>query len=172
MDLVPTFIREAMRWTSLCIASKYWPQTAQPWIARCQLKQWPTQTLLREILFNGCHVMPIGSKLIDDDSELEWRLFFSSRTKPQSYSISLLWNVEIIFKRGFELETQASLICSYFMKTILFWEIQNNPDDAFWCSSNLLFCFWVYFKRLCKGVLDAYCPNFFIPENQSVWFFA
>lgn len=50
--------------------------------------------------------MPIGSKLIDDDSELEWRLFFSSRTKPrlftQSYSISLLWNVENIFKRGFE----------------------------------------------------------------------
>lgn len=36
---------------SLCIASKYWPQTAQPWIARCQLKQWPTQTLLREILY-------------------------------------------------------------------------------------------------------------------------
>lgn len=52
------------------------------------------------------------------------------------------------------------------MKTILFWEIQNNPDDAFWCPSNLLSCFWVCFKRLCKGVLDAYCPNFFIPENN------
>lgn len=75
---------------SLCIlvASKYWPQTAQPWIARCQLKQWPTQTLLREILFNGCHVMPIGSKLIDDESELEWRLSFSLAEQKFVYSLN------------------------------------------------------------------------------------
>lgn len=52
------------------------------------------------------------------------------------------------------------------MMTILFWEIQNNPDDAFWCPSNLLTCFWVCCKRLCKCVFYAYCPNFFIPENN------
>lgn len=91
---------------SLCIASKYWPQTAQPWIARCQLKQWPTQTLLREILTNGCHVMPIGSKLIDDESELEWRLSFSLAEQKLVYSFNhtqfLCYGMLKYFKRGFE----------------------------------------------------------------------
>lgn len=46
---------------SLCIlvASEYWPQTAQPLIARCQLKQWPTQTLLREILYIYIYSMDV-----------------------------------------------------------------------------------------------------------------
>lgn len=43
----------------VCMACQYWPRTAQPWIARCQLKQWPNQTLLRKVLSKGCHVMPV-----------------------------------------------------------------------------------------------------------------
>lgn len=116
-------------------------------------------------------VMPIGSKLIDDESELEWRLSFSLAEQKLIYLFNhtqfLCYGMlKTFLKEVLSSGTQESLICAYFMKTILFWEIQNNPDDAFWCPSNLLTCFWVCFKRLCKGVLDAYCPNFFIPENN------
>lgn len=116
-------------------------------------------------------VMPIGSKLIDDESELEWRLSFSLAEQKLIYLFNhtqfLCYGMlKTFLKEVLSSGTQESLICAYFMKTILFWEIQNNPDDAFWCPSNLLTCFWVCFKRLCKGVLDAYGPNFFIPENN------
>lgn len=74
--------------------------------------------------------------------------------------------LKIFLKEVISSENQESLICSYYLKTIIFWEIQNNPGSIFWCPSNLLSCFWMCFKRLCKCVLDSNCPNFFIPQNN------
>ncbi|XP_052686859.1 uncharacterized protein LOC128165971 [Crassostrea angulata] len=149
----------------------YWPQTALAWVARCQEKGWPVQSVLNEITSTGCHVIPIGSNVSCDEYALEWRLSFSQAEQILVYSMNhtqfLCYGVlKIFLKEVLSSTNQGSLICSYFLKTILFWEIQNDPDSLFWRPSNLLTCFWVCFKRLCKCVLDSNCPNFFIPENN------
>lgn len=155
----------------VCLACQFWPPIAKPWIARCQLTQWPNEIVIMEILSNGCHVMPIGSNLIDGESELEWRLSFSVAEHSIVYSFNhtqfLCYGIlKIFLKEVLSSGKQEYLICSYFLKTILFWEIQNRPESKFWCPINLLTCFWVCLKRLCKCVLDTYCPNFFIPKNN------
>ena len=57
------------------------------------------------------------------------------------------------------------LLCSYHMKTVVFWAIQQNAMHD-WCPQNLLAGFWVCFKFLLKWVYEGVCPNFFIPENN------
>lgn len=156
---------------AMCFACLYWPQTALSWFDRCQNQGWPVQGVLKEILSNGYHVMPIGSERYSNDNELEWRISFSLAEQKMVYSMNhtqfLCYGVLKIFLEEVLSSTNGdSLLCSYFMKTILFWEIQNNPDNLFWCPKNLLTCLSMCFKRLCKCVFDSYCPNFFIPENN------
>jgi hypothetical protein len=57
------------------------------------------------------------------------------------------------------------LLCSYFMKTILFWRIQESSSIP-WSPSTLLPHVWFCFKSLMKCVYTGYLPNFFIPENN------
>lgn len=156
---------------AVCFACRFWPRTAISWFSRCQRNGWPDQKVLNEIRSNGCHVMPIGSAANSCDNKLEWRLSFSraeqeliyamNHTQLMCYGILKIFLKEVLCSRN-----QESLICSYFLKTILFWEIQNNADIFFWCPSNLVSCFWVCFKHLCKCVFNSYCPNFFVPENN------
>lgn len=126
---------------AVCFACRFWPRTAISWFSRCQRNGWPDQKVLNEIRSNGCHVMPIGSAANSCDNKLEWRLSFSraeqeliyamNHTQLMCYGILKIFLKEVLCSRN-----QESLICSYFLKTILFWEIQNNADSFFWCPSN------------------------------------
>jgi hypothetical protein len=58
-----------------------------------------------------------------------------------------------------------SLLCSYFIKTVLFWVIQSNGSFE-WSPANLLSGFWMCFKGLLSCVQKGYLPNFFIPDNN------
>ena len=56
---------------ALCFRSHHWPNVALPWIQRCQLKQWPPESVLSGIIKEGCHVVPISSMPSDGDRESE-----------------------------------------------------------------------------------------------------
>ena len=66
------------------------------------------------------------------------------------------------FNKG--LIEEEKLLCSYHMKTTIFWVIQQKTFD--WCPQNLLASFWICFKVLLKWVYEGVCPNFFISENN------
>ena len=56
------------------------------------------------------------------------------------------------------LDEEEKLLCSYHIKTAVFWAIQNTSFA--WCPSNLLVGFWVCFKVILKWVYEGFCPNF------------
>lgn len=65
-----------------------------------------------------------------DESELEWRLSFTQAEQEIIYSFNhtqfLCYGILKIFLNEILCSgKRESLICSYFLKTILFWEIQN-----------------------------------------------
>ena len=64
-----------------------------------------------------------------------------------------------------QLDETNELLCSYHMKTVVFWVIQQNAIPL-WCPQTFLFGFWVCFKLLLKWVYEGVCPNFFIPRNN------
>ena len=78
------------------------------------------------------------------------------------YGLLKIFLKEVIDKLSGE---SNKLLCSYHMKTVVFWVIQQNIIPL-WCPQNLLVGFWVCFKLLLKWVYEGVCPNFFIPQNN------
>nr|XP_022301464.1 uncharacterized protein LOC111109579 [Crassostrea virginica] len=153
-----------------CLRSHYWPNGAIPWIQRCQLKKWPPDYVLSSILHDGFHMVPISSSPLNLECDCEWRISFSraeqilvsSMNHCQLLCYGLL---KIYLKEVINTNENEACLCSYFMKTIVFWVIQNHNHMA-WVPENLLECLWICFKLLLSSVNRGECPNFFIPQNN------
>nr|XP_022304024.1 uncharacterized protein LOC111111369 [Crassostrea virginica] len=152
-----------------CFACDFWPQSASSWFNRCH--SWPDREVVNEIVRNGCHFVPIGHPLGLHEQE-EWRISFSLAEHKLVHSMNhcqfLTYGLlKIFLKQVLDKQSEETnkLLCSYHMKTVIFWVIQQNAVPL-WCPQNLLAGFWVCFKLLLKWVYEGICPNFFIPENN------
>ncbi|XP_062582909.1 uncharacterized protein LOC134244675 [Saccostrea cucullata] len=152
-----------------CFASDFWPPSASSWIGRCH--SWPQPHVVQSVLRNGCHLVAIGHKLGNHENN-EWRISFSVAEQTLVYSMKhcqlLTYGLLKLFLNeviNFQLSDERKLLCSYHMKTAIFWVLQENKISQ-WCQQNLLECFWVCFKLILKWVYQGVCPNFFIPENN------
>ncbi|XP_078337021.1 uncharacterized protein LOC111137539 [Crassostrea virginica] len=151
-----------------CFVSDIWPPSASSWANRCH--SWPPTPVVYDIIRSGCHFVAIGHKL-GKHADNEWRISFSQAEQKLVYAMNhtqfLVYGLMKYFVKEFNngKSEEEKLLCSYHMKTALFWAIQQNTI-AHWCPQNLLAGFWVCFKLLLKWVYDGYCPNFFIPENN------
>ena len=153
-----------------CFRSHHWPNVALPWIQRCQIKNWPPDYVLSSIIRNGCHVVPISSSPLNSESGCEWRISFSGAEQKLVSSMNhcqfLCYGLlKIFLKEVINSTENESCLCSYFMKTVVFWVIQND-NHLTWVPENLLVCFWTCVKLLISWVYRGECPNFFIPQNN------
>ncbi|XP_048766818.2 uncharacterized protein LOC125673909 [Ostrea edulis] len=151
---------------ALCFHSRHWPLPALPWVERCLTRAWPSICVLQSIVDDGFHLVPIANRQTNENSDLEWRISFSQAEQKLVYSMNhcqfLCYGLmKIILKEIISDE----LLCSYFMKTILFWRIQKTSSTP-WVPSTLLQHVWFCFKSLMQCVYTGYLPNFFIPENN------
>nr|XP_022298625.1 uncharacterized protein LOC111107635 [Crassostrea virginica] len=151
-----------------CFVSDFWPPSASSWTDRCH--SWPPPQVVDDIVRSGCHFVAIGHKL-GNHADNEWRISFSQAEQKLVYAMNhtqfLTYGLLKLFVKEFnrgKIE-EEKLLCSYHMKTAIFWAIQGNTIDH-WCPQNLLAGFWVCYKLLLKWVYEGVCPNFFIPENN------
>ncbi|XP_061192748.1 uncharacterized protein LOC133200951 [Saccostrea echinata] len=152
-----------------CLVCDFWPPPASKWIDRCH--SWPPSYIVDDIVRNGCHFVAIGHKL-GKHADKEWRISFSLAEQKLVYSMNhcqfLTYGLLKLFLKDSinnGLSDEDKLLCSYHMKTAVFWAIQQNTIHH-WHPQNLLQCFWVCFKLILKWVYEGICPNFFIPENN------
>lgn len=149
-----------------CFFSDDWPSLASSWAERC--RSWPPVQVVEKIISNGCHFVAIGHT---PDEENEWRISFSQAENKLVYSMNhsqfLTYGLLKLFLKDKykEVDEKDKLLCSYHMKTVVFWAIQQNAIRH-WYPQHLLEGFWVCFKLLLKWVYVGVCPNFFIPENN------
>lgn len=154
-----------------CFACKHWPPFAFPFIERCLRSGWPRQDFLSKAVDTGIQVVPIGLKgsAIED---YEWRLSFCTaeqtlvralnHTQFMCFGLLKLLIKEIVSSVD---ENNDPLLCSFFVKTVLFWTIQYKTSLR-WTPADLLVCFWNCMKYLLHCVYRGYLPNFFLPENN------
>ncbi|XP_034313011.2 uncharacterized protein [Magallana gigas] len=155
--------------TAWSFVSDCWPPSASSWIDRCH--SWPGPEVVDDIIRNGIHFVAIGHPLGPHTNE-EWRISFSqaeykivnsmNHCQFLTYGLLKLFLKEVMNQQS---EDTNKLLCSYHMKTTVFWAIQQNTLPH-WCPQNLLAGFWVCFKLLLKWVYEGVCPNFFIPQNN------
>nr|XP_022298640.1 uncharacterized protein LOC111107649 [Crassostrea virginica] len=151
-----------------CFFSDFWPPSASSWTDRCH--SWPPPNVVNDIVRSGCHFVAIGHKL-GNHADNEWRISFSQAEQKLVYAMNhtqfLTYGLLKFFVKEFNRgkSEEEKLLCSYHMKTAVFWALQGNTIDH-WCPQNLLAGFWVCYKLLLKWVYEGVCPNFFIPENN------
>ena len=152
-----------------CVKSDKLPEEVHCFIQRLHTAGWPSASTLQRIASGGCHFVAIGAK--GSPTELmEWRISFSATEKILIHSMNhvqfLCYGLlKLFLKEAIDINPEIKgLLCSYFLKTALFWEIATNSPE--WNTSNFLSCFWICFQRLLHWINNAYCPNFFIPENN------
>ena len=61
-------------------------------------------------------------------------------------------------------ETVKGLLCSYFMKTAVFWLAEEISISAFQLKS-VFHCYFLCLDEMITWVKRCYCPNYFIPEH-------
>ncbi|XP_063412098.1 uncharacterized protein LOC134694919 [Mytilus trossulus] len=151
-----------------CIRSKYLPHNAIPWASRHRC-QWPTKFVIDMIMKNGCLLVPIGPKT--SDNEYLWRISFSVAEKLLVHSFNftqflcyglLKLTLKYIVNTNSEVK---ELLCSYFLKTALFWVSEESNIDTFQLPK-FYNCFSLCLDKLMSWVNTCYCPNYFIPEHN------
>ncbi|XP_063406539.1 uncharacterized protein LOC134690495 [Mytilus trossulus] len=150
---------------AFCIRCKEWITSAQPWINRPR-STWPDYKLVTSIVQYGVLFVPIGSKYSPHE-HLEWRISFSMAEKQLIYSFShtqlLCYSLLKIILKDIIKPKQGDLICSYFLKTIMFWLSEEScPSD--WKPESFLSCFLNCLSRLNYCVEYKTCLHYFIPE--------
>ena len=149
----------------LSIHCPFWPNGAMEWIYRQRHFDWPTQRDMSSIVNFGCHLVPIGDprSLLND---MEWRISFSiaerilvwsfNHIQMQCYAVMKIMLKEFIKVRC---NPRSQILCSYFIKTFLFWEFESN-DLNFWRRDNFRECITYlltkFFTRLREGVIRHY----------------
>ncbi|XP_065921416.1 uncharacterized protein [Magallana gigas] len=157
--------------TASCFVCDFWPPPASSWKDICH--SWPGPEVVNDIVRNGCHFVAIGHPLAPHATD-EWRISFSqaeyklvnsmNHCQFLIYGLLKLVLKEVINQQSDSEETNK-LLCSYHMKTTVFWAIQQNTLPH-WCPQNPLANFWVCFKLLLRWVYEGICPNFFIPQSN------
>ncbi|XP_062601319.1 uncharacterized protein LOC134263039 [Saccostrea cucullata] len=141
-----------------CFHCPDWPSAALNSIKR--------YSVLQNFLKDGCILVPIGSKQPNDFEDLEWRISFALSERRLVYRMNhvqfLCYGLLKIFLKE---SICDDLLSSYFMKTLVFWQIQNNNSMP-WAPYTLVQHFWICFKFLLHSVYMGCLPNFFIPENN------
>ena len=128
-----------------CIHCTFWPNDAVEWIRRPRHIGWPKTNDISFIVDFGCHLVPVGHPN-SETKALEWRISFSvaertlvwsfNHVQIQCYAVMKLILKEFIKEKCSE---QNQVLCSYFIKTFLFWKYETTNID-FWCKNNFREC--------------------------------
>ena len=152
------------------ILCKDWPTTAAEWKDRPRHYGWPSQQDKEYIEQFGCHLVPVGHPLSARKS-LEWRLSFSiaERTLVWSFNHAQLQcyaAMKLILKEYVKTkcaEKHKSVLCSYFIKTFLFWQFENM-ERSFWQKANLSECIMHLFHEFYSCIQTGVLRHYFVPR--------
>lgn len=150
-----------------CFRSKQWITSAQQWIYRPR-STWPDHKLVTSIVQYGVLFVPIGCKSSQSE-DLEWRISFSMAERQLIYSFThtqlLCYGLLKVILKDIIKPKCGDLICSYFLKTIMFWLCEEtNPLD--WKPRKITLCFMDCLRRLIYCVEYKICLHYFIPDNN------
>ncbi|VDI60227.1 Hypothetical predicted protein [Mytilus galloprovincialis] len=152
-----------------CLKCDTWISQAKPWVSRPRT-EWPSPELISKIISCGVLFVPVGNKGSTNEN-FEWRISFSvaekylifsfSHTQLLCYAMLKILLKEIIEKH----EDLKGLLCSYFLKTLLFW-ISEETDPYVWRPEKLIPCFKACLQRLLYCTRYSILSHYFIPDNN------
>ena len=153
----------------LSIHCDFWPITALEWTQRPRHFGWPTPHDISTIINFGCHLVPVGHPH-SDTKLMEWRISFSvaERTLVWSFNhiqLQCYAVMKIILKEFIKVRCspQNQVLCSYFIKTFLFWKYESN-DLMFWHADNFRECIMYLLAEFSECLHEGVLRHYFLPR--------
>ncbi|VDI59937.1 Hypothetical predicted protein [Mytilus galloprovincialis] len=150
-----------------CLRCNEWITPAQHWIHRSRTA-WQDDKLITSAVQYGVLFVPIGCKNSPNE-DLQWRISFSVTEKLLVHSFShtqlLCYALMKIILKDLIKPKHGDLLCSYFLKTIIFW-LSEEINPSRWKPENMISCFLDCIRRLVYCVEYKACLHYFIPENN------
>ena len=145
-----------------------WPKSAFEWKTRKRLWNWPTASMIKRIVSDGCLLVPVGHRL-SSEPNLEWRISFSKAEKALAQSLTVFQKKAYVLVKMLHREYFSSpkIIATYHLKTILFWMCERLPE-SFWSDSNMSRCLFALLDEIIACLASHNLPNFFIPANNMI----
>ena len=145
-----------------------WPKEADQWSKRCRKYGWPSQSIIRQIIAEGCHLVPKAHPKSKTPLK-EWRFSFSQAekklashlTEAQRICYLALKVVHHIVFGG------TAGLATYMLKTTLFWTIESMPKHI-WKTENLGYTFILMLERILHSLCENRVSNYFIPGNNML----
>lgn len=132
---------------------------------------WPNHSLVQDIRRDGCHLVakqPKGQTLPEHEKGFLWRYSFSAAEKKlflqgSSGEASSCQKQVLRILKALKDELHLQPLKSYHLKTILFYECEENPRPQQWSSK---YCLGERFlgllQRLENCLQQKSCPHYFI----------
>ena len=150
------------------LSCKYWPLEAHEWATRSR-GYWPSKDILIKIVKDGCHVVPVAHPK-SNYPKVEWRFSFSkaevslcSEIPPSARKAYILF--KLLCK--YQLKTIPA-ICTYYLKTTMFWALEKTPDVFHKGQSNLSSMLFRLIDELLLNLTSQCIPNYFIRTNNLI----
>lgn len=156
---------------AISLHGSVWPHSAKQRITACKSKRWISNELADVLMSEGCIYVPVGPRHYYHGTL--WRISFAKSEKrlimSMNHSQVLCYGLlKIVLKEGIAKQLPKNdIICSYFLKTCLFWLIEETDNDEdIWNINCLYRCYIMCLDKLMEWVQTCNCPNYIIPENN------
>ncbi|KAK3597217.1 hypothetical protein CHS0354_004969 [Potamilus streckersoni] len=156
---------------ALGIQCAEWPLEAEQWFERKRKKSWPSAKTIEAIRMMPCYILPVG----DPESKtrhLEWRFAFVPAERELVWSFSdcqiQCYSILKFLKRKYLNSITSDELCSFCLKTIVFW-ISEEQGMEMWTPSNLLECIRLCLIRLRECIDSTFLPHYFL-RNRNLLF--
>lgn len=152
-----------------CIQCDDWPSVANEWSQRDRKYDWPSKDLINHVRNTKCTFAPIGYSEDITTKESEWRVSFNMAEKILMWSLNgtqLLCFEALKSLHSTLIEVRfPDIICSYFLKTTLFWVLEETGSD-FWFPENFTNCLKICLNHLISSLTSGRCEHYFIRCNN------
>ena len=140
-----------------------WPPFAEAWVDRKRRTNWPSETLINEIVLGGCHVVPVGRPR-GAESQLEWRMSFSKAEKLLALSFTDIQRQCYILLRRYmkTFISPPAILPNFFLKTTMFWTLEKIPLGK-WTKDDIGELIVDLLNSLIRYVVRRQLPHYFIP---------
>ncbi|VDI07342.1 Hypothetical predicted protein [Mytilus galloprovincialis] len=151
-------------YTNISSGSK---DVADSWLIRNRSSLWPPTDVILNSVSHGILLVPIGSKFgSSEDCSFEWRISFSLQERDLIHSFNC---TQVLCYTSFKYLKydllKESGLCSYFIKTAIFW-LCEELDNNMWIPEHFVQCMHEIQRRLIYWFRYGYCPHYFITANN------
>lgn len=137
------------------------------WISRPRKFSWPSSDLIKDVMNQEAQLVPVGSK-ISDCRDLEWRICFIPGEMKLTHGLNQTqYKIYILLKMINKsiLKPICSEMSSYIMKNIVYWLVEEYPDEMFTLDT-LFDTLMIALTFLRHAIKDNCCPYYMLPDRN------